>query len=186
PVKPSTSNLTELPEGWVHVTVDQVADCLDHQRVPVNKKDRQKRQGDIPYYGANGLVGYIDNYIFDESLVLVVEDETFLGRQKPFSYKITGRSWVNNHAHVLRATAATTTDFLNFVLMFYNFVPMTTGTTGRRKLTKKALMGATLKLPPVVEQCRIVAEVERRLSIIDELEAVIATNLKRADRLRQA
>ena len=185
PVAPDTSGLPELPEGWAWATIDQATINLDHMRVPINKKERAERDSTIPYYGANGPVGWIDDYIFNEPLVLVVEDETFTGREKPFCYKISGKSWVNNHAHVLRAYAVTT-EYLNYSLAYYPFTPLTTGTTGRRKLTKSALSNAPYAVPPLAEQHRIVAEVERRLSVIDQLEKTIVTDLARANRLRQS
>jgi type I restriction enzyme S subunit len=158
---------------------------LDSKRVPVNKKERAKRQGTTPYYGANGQVGWIDDYIFNEPLVLVVEDETFTGRELPFSYKITGKSWVNNHAHVLRNTKAVDIDYLNHSLAYYSFTPLTTGTTGRKKLTQAALLSASYKLPPLGEQIEIVEQVGRSFSIVQKIEATIDMNLKRAERLRQ-
>jgi type I restriction enzyme S subunit len=170
----------------VWASIDQIAENLDYLRVPVNKKTRAGVEEGYPYYGANGQVGWINDYIFDEPLVLVVEDETFTGREKPFSYKITGKSWVNNHAHVLRPTGATSVDYLNYSLARYPFTPLTTGTTGRRKLTKSALMSAPYGLPPLAEQHRIVAEVERRLSVAQEVEGVVAASLRRAERLRQS
>ncbi|MBX3326167.1 MAG: restriction endonuclease subunit S [Nitrospira sp.] len=176
----------EPPDGWAICSIDQIAECLDSKRVPVNKAERTKRSGSVPYYGANGQVGVIDDYIFDEPLVLVVEDETFTGRTQAFSYMIRGKSWVNNHAHVLRATSAITNSYLNYGLAHYPFTPRTTGSTGRRKLTQRGLMTAPFLLPPLVEQEQIVTEVERRLSVIDELEATIEANLNRADRLRQS
>jgi type I restriction enzyme, S subunit len=65
-------------------------ECLDSRRKPVNASDRAKRVGNIAYYSANGRVGWIDEALFNETLVLVVEDETFTGRLKPFSYLISG------------------------------------------------------------------------------------------------
>jgi len=90
----------ELPEGWKWSNLEKVAENLDRLRRPINKTERSKRQGEIPYYGANGRTGWINEYLFDEPLILVVEDETFIGREIPFSYKITGKSWINNHAHI--------------------------------------------------------------------------------------
>ena len=84
-------------------TVAEVAISLDNMRVPVNKTERGKRLGDVPYLGANGQTGWIDKPLFDEELVLVVEDETFVGRTTPFCYYFAGKCWVNNHTHVLRA-----------------------------------------------------------------------------------
>ena len=84
---------------YINTTFGDICECLDSRREPVNKKTRAGCIGLYPYYGANGETGRIDDYIFDEELVLVCEDETFVGRIKPFSYIITGKSWVNNHAH---------------------------------------------------------------------------------------
>jgi type I restriction enzyme S subunit len=186
PEVPEPADLTVLPEGWTWATIDQVFVCLDGRRVPINKDERLRRGGDIPYYGANGQVGLIDDYIFNEPLVLVVEDETFVGRTVPFSYLIKGKSWVNNHAHVLRTTGTVSPEFLNYSLSFYPFTPLTTGSTGRRKLTQKALLQAPYPLPPIEEQVRIAAEVERMLSIGDEINHDLKRDIERADRLRQS
>lgn len=177
---------TSLPIGWAWTAIGQVAECLDGKRVPVNKEERKKCGGTIPYYGANGQVGWIDGYLFDEPLVLVVEDETFVGRTLPFSYLIRGKSWVNNHAHVLRSTDAVLPDYLNYSLAFYPFTPLTTGSTGRRKLTQKALMSAPYALPPLAEQQRIVAEIDRRFSTLDHLESSMEFAFTRASVLRQS
>ena len=186
PLLPDSDYLGPVPDGWAVGSISQIAECLDGRRVPINKGERLKRLGDIPYYGANGRVGWIDNHLFDETLVLVVEDETFVGRTLPFSYLIHGKSWVNNHAHILRATSAVQPAYLNYALAYYPFTARTTGSTGRRKLTQQALMTAPFALPPLAEQTRIVAEVERRLSVVEELEAVVSANLQRATRLRQS
>lgn len=186
PVTADSNGHQQVPAGWALCSIGQVSECLDGKRVPINKEERASRHGNIPYYGANGQVGWIDDFLFDEPLVLVVEDETFTGRTIPFSYLVRGKAWVNNHAHVLRATSGLLTSYLNYSLSYYPFVDRTTGSTGRRKLTQKALMAAPYFLPPLAEQTRIVAEVERRLSVIEGLEAMVAANLQRAARLRQA
>lgn len=64
---------SQFPE-WEEKTIDEVAECLDNKRVPVNSEERKKRVGVIPYYGAGGIQGYIDDYLFDEELVLLLED----------------------------------------------------------------------------------------------------------------
>jgi len=176
----------ELPEGWAGTCIGEIADCLDSVRVPINKDERARREGDIPYYGANGQVGWIDNYLFDEDLVIVVEDETFIGRIKPFSYKITGKSWVNNHAHVLRPLGGMSADFLNFSLMFYPFIPLTSGTTGRRKLTQKSLLAAPYKLPSLQEQKQIVERIEVYFGLADSLQNELENGLSQYETLDQS
>jgi type I restriction enzyme S subunit len=166
--------------------VGDVSECLDRQRVPVNAEERKKRGGSVPYFGANGQVGWIDKPIFNEPLVLVVEDETFVGRTKPFAYRIEGPSWVNNHAHILRPNADISLQYLHYALMYYPFTPLTTGSTGRRKLTQKALMEAPLYLPNREEQHRRVESLDRWFSIAEQLSKSIATATQRAASLRQA
>ena len=182
----SLTNASSFP-NQTRQTIADIAISLDNLRRPVNKIERAKRPGTIPYLGANGQTGWIDEHLFDEELVLVVEDETFVGRTAPFSYYFAGKCWVNNHTHVLRARAdVVTAKYLNLALSYYPFIPLTTGSTGRRKLTKAALMNAPISVPPLTEQHRIVAEVDRLLSIAREAEAEVETNLKRAQSLRQA
>jgi type I restriction enzyme S subunit len=118
--------------------------------------------------------------------VLVVEDETFTGRTKPFSYLIRGPAWVNNHAHVLRPLNAVTPEFLNASLAYYPFVPLTTGTTGRRKLTQKALLAAPVAVPPLLEQERIGDLVAAAGSIADASTATVDHQAMRIARLRQS
>lgn len=175
----------KLPDGWRSVKIEEATISLDNKRKPINKTERFKRQGEIPYYGANGQVGWIDDYIFDEPLVCVVEDETFTGREIPFSYKITGKTWVNNHAHVLKAKNGLNIDFLNYQLFYYPFLRLTTGTTGRKKLTKNALMNAPIKVCSLEEQEQIVQEIESRLSVCDKIDETITNSLQQAGALRQ-
>ncbi len=170
PISLEEPDSVSIPDGWCYTSIGEVVECLDSIRKPINKKDRLSRVGEIPYYGANGQVGVIDDYLFDEPLVLLVEDETFVGRTLPFSYKISGKTWVNNHAHVLRPTGCVDLDYLNYSLMFYPFIPLTTGTTGRKKLTQRALMAAPYELPPILEQKKIIEAVEEKLSILDKVE----------------
>jgi type I restriction enzyme S subunit len=186
PAPPTDDVVRDLPEGWLGVSLSQIAECLDRLRVPVSKRGREKRTGKVPYYGANGQVGWIERPLFNEPLVLVVEDETFTGREKPFSYLIDGPAWVNNHAHVLRPAEGVDPKFLNYSLSYYPFIPLTTGTTGRRKLTQANLMPIALALPPIQEQERIVAEADRHLSQIDHLEKSLPSEVSRIAALRQA
>jgi type I restriction enzyme S subunit len=171
---------------WPLRTVAEVAECLDGKRVPVNKRERARHMGDIPYYGANGQVGWIDRVLFDEPLVLVVEDETFIGRRKPFSYMINGPAWVNNHAHVLRPKDAMIPEYLNFALSYYPFTPLTTGSTGRRKLTQRALMSAPLRVPMKQLQQLITNELEAVVTEAAQQKKVLKVCTARAGRLRQA
>ena len=110
-----------------------------------------------------------------------------MGRKLPFSYYFSGKCWINNHTHVLRAHKEfVLPKYLNLVLSYYPFIPLTTGSTGRRKLTKAALTSAPIAVPDLPTQHSIVAEVDRRLSVVREVDAEVELNLKRAQALREA
>src|SRR5438477_447020 len=117
--------LDEIPNEWELRNlggVDGLApacEFLDHMRVPVNSTERDKRRGAYPYYGANGLQGQIDDFIFDEPLVLLAEDGGFFfDGERPVSYRVDGKCWVNNHAHVLRPLPDVDRDWLHWVIGF--------------------------------------------------------------------
>jgi type I restriction enzyme S subunit len=145
----------KLASCWPIRPLGEVATFLDHLRRPVREEDRNP--GAYPYYGATSQQGTIDGYIFNEPLVLLAEDGGPFGDSaKPIAYAINGKTWVNNHAHVLRAHAgAIQTGFLFRVLSFYNVLPFITGTT-RGKLTKSDASRIPIPLPPLSEQRRVV------------------------------
>ncbi|UJR63152.1 restriction endonuclease subunit S [Dickeya zeae] len=88
-------------EEWETKTLPELAENLNYLRVPVTEKDRTK--GNTPYYGASGIVDYINNFIFDEDLLCISEDgANLVARTTPIAFSISGKTWVNNHAHVLR------------------------------------------------------------------------------------
>ena len=182
--------LHPLPKGWQWVELGEVVDILDSRRVPVNASEREQRNKGIgqtslfPYYGATGLVGYIDNYIFDEELVLLGEDGApFLEPYKEKAYLVTGKYWVNNHAHVLRAKKGFITNrFLKHSLNNVNYRDFITGTT-RYKLNQAQMAKIPIPLPPLPEQERIVGRIEALLSHVDAGEAALTharAALKRA------
>lgn len=191
PVEPDTEGLPALPEGWAWASVNQITQILDRLRVPVKRAEREARLADtpredwVPYYGATGQAGWIDEHLFDEPLVLLGEDGVpFLDPLKPKAYRINGKSWVNNHAHVLR-TVLVLDPYLEAALNVADYKQITSGTT-RLKLTQTAMRPIPIPLPPLIEQRRIVAALERHLSIFDALEATVKANLTRCERLRQA
>lgn len=94
-----------IPKNWRWEYLTKgFAECKDQFRKPINATERAGRSGKIPYYGATGKVGWIDNYLTDEELVLVGEDGApFLEPTKDKAYLIAGKAWVNNHAHILKS-----------------------------------------------------------------------------------
>ncbi len=161
----------DLPPGWVLTTLGNVVEILDSKRVPVKRSERDKRPGDVPYYGATGQAGWIDEPIFDEELLLLGEDGVpFLDPLKRKSYIIDGPAWVNNHAHVLKAINDLTTNrFLKYQLDWMPYEGYVTGTT-RLKLTQRAMRRLPILLPGIEEQDRIVAAIEEHFSRLDAVD----------------
>ena len=95
-------------------------EILDSMRKPIKKSKR--KSGDIPYYGANGIAGRIDDYIFDEKLLLIGEDGARWASGEETSIIIEGKSWVNNHAHVLRINETVLkSEYLRKIINYYDF-----------------------------------------------------------------
>lgn len=157
---------------WPIRTVAAVTEVLDRMRRPINASERAFRQGIYPYFGANGQVGTIDNYIFDEELVLVAEDGGFFfDPLKPIAYRVSGKSWVNNHAHVLRANQDMDPDWLYLSLAFQDVSTYVKGAT-RPKLNQAELRELPVPCPPIDEQRRIVARIKACMERIDEIEGL--------------
>ncbi|DAA94719.1 TPA: hypothetical protein CPT93_02400 [Candidatus Gastranaerophilales bacterium HUM_7] len=146
---------SQFPD-WEEKTIDEVAECLDNKRVPVNSEERKKRVGIIPYYGAGGIQGYIDDYLFDEELVLLLEDgDAFDDFQtKSIAQYVTGKSWVNNHAHVLRANG---NSYFLFASLEHKDIRRWTQLAGasRKKLLKDSMLKITVNMPSFPEQQKI-------------------------------
>ena len=173
---------TVVRPGWETKRLDEVADILDNRRIPVNSKERDSRQGPVPYFGATGQVGWIDDHIFDEEIVLLGEDGApFLDSTKQKAYIVRGKSWVNNHAHVLRAKEGIPSLYLKYWLDRLDYRPYVNGTT-RLKLTQGEMRRIPVPLPPERERYEIVAEIEKQFSRLDEAVANlqrVKANLKR-------
>lgn len=147
------------------VKLEEVCYILDSQRIPITASDRSK--GIYPYYGANGIQDYVDDYIFDDELVLLAEDGgNFGSTDKPIAYRVSGKCWVNNHAHVLKAKDCIDTDYLCYSLMFYNTDGLVNGAT-RQKLTQKAMRQMTIPLCNREKQQSIVATLKKVFLLID-------------------
>lgn len=132
-------------------------DFLDGQRKPLESADRAKRQGSYPYYGASGIIDYIDDYIFDEPLILLGEDgANIINRSTPLCFIATGKYWVNNHAHVMRPKSGHNIKFLCELLESLDYTRYNTG-TAQPKLNQEKCRGIELFLPVYEEQCRISA-----------------------------
>jgi type I restriction enzyme, S subunit len=133
-----------------------VIELFDYLRVPLNSNERQERQGKYPYYGAQGIIDHIDDYIFDGRYILVAEDgENLNSRNLPLALFADGKFWVNNHAHVLRGKRDIADDtFLLACLNSANIKPFVTG-AAQPKLSQANLRQIEIPLPPLPVQRRI-------------------------------
>lgn len=163
--------LPPLPAGWVVTPLRYAATCLDGKRVPLNEDERTRRQGSFPYWGANGIVDSIDDFIFDEPLVLLGEDGApFFDKTKPVAFFVTGKMWVNNHIHVLRVLPRFDPRFLTYALNATNYVPWIDGST-RDKLTQDKMGSIRLPTPPLPVQYEIADCLDRETARLDALVA---------------
>lgn len=182
-----------LPAGWTTATIPLVADVLDSKRVPLNADERAQRVAGksqsslVPYFGATGQVGWIDVPLFDENLVLLGEDGVaFLEFNKPKAYRVSGKSWVNNHAHVLRAREQVMDwRLLMARLNSINYTGYVTGTT-RLKLTQAAMNKLPMLVPPLAEQQRIADKLDTVLARVEAVNARLARVGPLLKRFRQA
>jgi len=160
------------------IRVEDCCDILDSQRKPITESERVP--GMYPYYGANGIQGTINQYIFDGKLVLVAEDGGHFGsKTKPIAYLVNGKCWVNNHAHVLRAKKGFLAEYICYSLMFYKIEGYINGAT-RQKLTQAALRKLIIPKRPVEYQKAIVDRldlvkciIEKKQDLINELDVLI-------------
>ncbi len=168
-------------EKWDEKTLGELCDVLDSRRKPITKKDRVA--GVYPYYGATGILDYVSGWIFDEELVLLGEDGAKWTSGEQSAFKINGKTWVNNHAHVLRPKRDRISDtYLIYNLNFQNLMPYITGTTVP-KLNQEKMRSITIPLPPLPEQERIVAKLDKAFEAIDKVKANAEQNLNNAKEL---
>jgi len=153
------------------ILLEDCCEILDNLRVPITASER--KSGPYPYYGANGVQDYVNEYIFDDELVLLAEDGgNFGSKTRPIAYRVSGKCWVNNHAHVLKPKPGLDVDFLCYSLMFYKTDGLVNGAT-RQKLTQ-ATMRKMLIPDMTLDNQRIV---------VDKLNKVLAIKSKREKQL---
>jgi len=172
-------------KGWVETTVDKLAENLDSKRVPITKSDRQA--GKYPYYGASGIVDYVADYIFDGDALLISEDgANLLMRSTPIAFSVSGKYWVNNHAHILKFAQMATQRFVEFYLASIKLDEFITG-AAQPKLNQKALNSIPIPIPAKLdEQKEIVARLDalsaetQRLAQLYERKLAALAELKKS------
>jgi len=157
---------------WEEVKLKECATCLDNKRVPLNSSQRQEMQGEIPYWGANGIVDYVNEHIFDETIVLLAEDGGYFDEfsHRPIANISYGKSWVNNHAHILKAKNNSLNEWLYYSLVHKNILAFINGGT-RAKLNKSDMLLIPINLPPIAEQTKIVGvlgNADQEISLLEK------------------
>ena len=153
--------------GWPRLRLGELCEVLDSKRKPITKSDRV--HGEVPYLGASGVLDFVEDYIFDEKLVLLGEDGAKWGPGDRSAFIIEGKSWVNNHVHVLRPDRNLVLDeWLTFYLVSADLSDFITGVTVP-KLNQARMRDIEIPLPPLDEQKRIVAKLDEAQSNLDRL-----------------
>ena len=163
----------EIPESWCWTRLNHITINYDSYRKPINSSDRKNRivgkekSKLYPYYGATGQVGLIDDYLFEGEYILLGEDAApFLDKNAQKAYMIIGKSWVNNHAHILKSLILS--KYLTHCLNSINYLNYVYGTT-RLKLTQENMNKILILVPPFKEQQRLVHRIDSIMGSINQI-----------------
>jgi len=171
-------------EGWVEKNLGSVCENFDSKRIPITKSKRV--HGEIPYYGASGIVDYISEFIFDEDLLLVSEDgANLLARTYPIAFSVSGKIWVNNHAHVLKFEDINEQYFIEY---FLNSIKLNDYVSGmaQPKLNQKKLNSILVPYPSVEVQRDTVDYLNKLYSQVQSLESNYKQELDALDELKKS
>lgn len=159
--------------SWPKRHLGSLAENLDSRRVPITKSDR--KQGPFPYYGASGIVDRVADFIFDEDILLISEDgANLLARSTPIAFAVSGKCWVNNHAHVLKFADPATQKFVEVYLNSISIEEFVTG-AAQPKLNQQALNRIPIPIPDeIATQQLIVAEIEAEQSLVAANRELVA------------
>ena len=173
-----------MTDSWTETTLGEVIELYDHKRIPLSTKQRSQRQGKYPYYGASGIIDYIDDYIFDRGYLLISEDgANLVERKTPIAFFASGKFWVNNHAHIVQGIPGVADDY--FLMSYIQSANISGYITGiaQPKLSQANLKAIRLSLPPYQIQRKIAAVLSpyddlienntRRIKILEEMAGTI-------------
>ena len=167
-------------ETFQKVSLEDIAENLDNLRKPVTKGYREN--GNIPYYGASGIVDYVSDYVLDDYVLLVSEDGANLkARTSPIAFTASGKIWVNNHAHILKFKEKATHKIVEIYLNKTDISEYITG-QAQPKLNQQNLNNIKIPLPPLSEQQKIVSEIEK----IEEKIKVLETEISEIPKQKEA
>lgn len=160
---------------WRIKPLGKICTNYDSRRIPITEKDRVK--GEIPYIGASGVIDYINDFIFDEDLLCVSEDgANLVARTYPIAFSISGKTWVNNHAHVLKFSHKYTQDIVESYLNMINLQDFLTG-MAQPKLNRAKLDIIPIPLPEEEEQQKIA-------NCLSEVDKIITEQSNKVEQLK--
>lgn len=152
-----------------HYKFSEIAINFDKKRIPLSAMEREKRKGEYRYYGAQGIIDYIDDYIFDGKYLLIAEDgENLKSNKQNIAQIVNGKFWVNNHAHIIQTNDKCNIDYLNYYLNSTDISGYITG-SAQPKLSQANLNNIDLVLPDIKIQ-------EKITSILLTIDEKIAIN----------
>ena len=172
-------------DDWEEKTLNQISENLDRQRVPITKKDR--KEGKIPYYGASGIVDYVQDFLFDEDLLCISEDgANLLARTYPIAFSISGKTWVNNHAHILRFDNNTSQYFVEYYLNSIKLDDFVSG-MAQPKLNQTKLNTIPIPFPASIkEQKKVVQKLDALSAESKKLEAIYIQKIANLEEMKKS
>ena len=164
---------------WEVKTLQESTECLDRVRIPLNETQRAQMKGDYPYCGANGVLDFVNGYVIDDDIILMAEDGGYFDEYetRPIAYRMQGKCWVNNHAHILKAKADYDQGFIFYSLVHKNILPFLASGT-RAKLNKSEMNKIAVRVPKDLPEQTAIAEA------LSDMDAELAALEQRRDKTR--
>jgi type I restriction enzyme S subunit len=173
----------EIPEGWEVKNLRYAFKFLNHRRIPLSAVERETMQGEYPYYGASGIIDYVNQFIFDEKTILIAEDgANLLSKSTPLAFQADGRYWVNNHAHILQPKYPGFRYWAE-LLSLIDYTIYISG-AAQPKLSRENLGSVKVIVPPIKEIEEIVAHIETQSFKIDKAIALQQQQIEKLKELK--
>lgn len=170
----------EIPEGWGVEKLGDITICHDSKRVPLSSNDRELVKGEIPYYGATGIMDYVNDYIFDGDYVLMAEDGSVMTEKgTPILQRISGKNWVNNHAHVLEPVKNHSCKLLMMLLKDVSVMQIKTGSI-QMKINQENMNKIVVPAIPL----ELLFEINQKLEVVDKQQLNLIEENKQLTQLR--
>ena len=171
--------------AWEEKKLGECVEILDSRRKPIESKERANRKGEYPYYGASGIIDYIDDYLFEGESILLGEDgANIINRNSRLAFIATGKYWVNNHAHIMKANSDNLNYFICEYLESLDYSKICAG-SAQPKLTQDVIRNLTIKAPCKAEQQKIAKCISSMDLLIQNQQKVVTTWQQRKKALLQ-